>query len=102
MKRLLVTAALLLIASSAYAQLGGGTLSGMVTDEQGAVLPGVAVTIAGSDRTRHGGLRRSRQVPLPELAPGIYKVTTSLAGFAPTSATTSCSTSARPSTCRSR
>ena len=42
MKRFFLAAALMLItASSAFAQIGGGTLSGTVTDEQGGVLPGV-------------------------------------------------------------
>jgi hypothetical protein len=47
----LVVAATLSTATSAFAQLGGGTLSGTLTDEQGGVLPGVTVTISGSDRT---------------------------------------------------
>ncbi len=44
----LVVAATLSTATSAFAQLGGGTLSGTVTDEQGGVLPGVTVTISGT------------------------------------------------------
>ena len=62
----LVVAATLSTATSAFAQLGGGTLSGTLTDEQGGVLPGVTVTISGSDRTTDAVSDRGRQIPLPE------------------------------------
>ena len=81
MRRLLMMVAMMLMASSAFAQLGGGTLSGTVTDEQGGVLPGVTVTITGTDRTRHGRDGRSRQVPVPEPGARSYKVTFDAAGL---------------------
>ena len=53
MKRLLFVLALSLCsAMPAFAQLQSGTIYGTVTDEQGGVLPGVEVTLTGSDRTR--------------------------------------------------
>jgi hypothetical protein len=54
MKRSYLVLALLLIglARQALAQVQGGTVSGTVRDEQGAVLPGVAVTLQGADAKR--------------------------------------------------
>ena len=80
MKRFFLAAALMLItASAAFAQLGGGTLSGTVTDEQGGVLPGVTVSAQGVDgRAVHdeaGGFR------FLNLAPGPYTITLTLQGF---------------------
>ena len=52
MKRLLLTIALCLaVAGSASAQVQSGTIAGTIMDEQGGVLPGVAVTLTGADRT---------------------------------------------------
>ena len=61
MRRFLMAAAMLLVASAAFAQLGGGTLSGTVTDEQGGTLPGVTVTITGTDRTTAATAASPRQ-----------------------------------------
>jgi len=54
MKRSYLVLALMLIglARPALAQVQGGTVSGTVLDEQGAVLPGVAVTLQGVDAKR--------------------------------------------------
>ena len=82
MRRLLMMVAMLLMASTAFAQLGGGTLSGTVTDEQGGVLPGVTVTIAGTDRTATAVTDEGGKFRFLNLAPGPYKVTVALQGFA--------------------
>ena len=69
MKKLLTAAFIALIAVlPAYAQVSGGSIAGTVTDEQKAVLPGVTVTIQGSDRTQYRRDGRNRQVPVPESA----------------------------------
>lgn len=82
MKRLFMACALVLIAASgAFAQLGGGTLSGTVTDEQGGVLPGVTVTITGLDRTNSTVSDEAGKFRFLNLAPGPYKVTAALQGF---------------------
>jgi len=39
-------------ASTARAQLTGGTITGTITDQQGGVLPGVTVTLQGVDATQ--------------------------------------------------
>ena len=80
----LVVAATLSTATSAFAQLGGGTLSGTVTDEQGGVLPGVTVTISGSDRTTDAVSDEAGKFRFLNLAPGQYKVSLALQGFATT------------------
>ena len=80
----LVVAATLSTATSAFAQLGGGTLSGTLTDEQGGVLPGVTVTISGSDRTTDAVSDEAGKFRFLNLAPGQYKVSLALQGFATT------------------
>ena len=82
MRRLLMMVAMLLMASTAFAQLGGGTLSGTVTDEQGGLLPGVTVTIAGTDRSATAVTDEGGKFRFLNLAPGPYKVTVALQGFA--------------------
>ena len=54
MRRFLLAAMLVLVsaASAMTQQLGSGSLSGSVNDEQGGVLPGVTVTLTGIDRTQ--------------------------------------------------
>ena len=56
--RIVAVAALLLLVAggSAFAQLQTGNLYGTVTDDQGAALPGVTVTLAGSGRHVHADL----------------------------------------------
>ena len=75
--------ALLFFASAAFGQGAGGTITGTVTDETGATLPGAAVTIRNEDTgtirelvTGEGGRFRA-----PDLAPGPYAVTAALSGF---------------------
>jgi outer membrane receptor protein involved in Fe transport len=76
---------LALLASAAWAQSKTtGALTGKVTDESGAPLPGVSVEIRGS--TLIGGARnlvtdKGGRFRLPEIPPGIYEVTVALQGF---------------------
>ena len=49
-----VAAWCLAFAVSAFAQIQGGTISGLVKDEQGGVLPGVTVSAQGVDATVEG------------------------------------------------
>jgi carboxypeptidase family protein/TonB-dependent receptor-like protein len=87
MKRKFSVAAILLslgIAAPAFAQVQTGSILVKATDQQGAVTPGVAVTIsspvlvAGSMTgvTDAGGVYR-----FPSLVPGTYSVKVELAGF---------------------
>jgi hypothetical protein len=83
MKKLLAAACLSLLAVlPAYAQVAGGSISGTVTDEQKAVLPGVTVTIQGSDRTLTAITDETGRFRFLNQPPGSYTVTIELAGFA--------------------
>jgi Carboxypeptidase regulatory-like domain len=77
-------AALLAAPLNVLAQRTTGDIRGVVTDESGAVLPGVTVTLRGpavqgapTAVTNESGVYR-----FPNLAPGVYEITTELAGFA--------------------
>ena len=71
------------------AQETTGTLTGVVTDQTGALLPGVSVVV------RHVQTGRSREFVTNEvgrynaqlLQPGTYEVTFNLSGFQPSSVT---------------
>jgi hypothetical protein len=78
-------AALLLaaaIAAPALAQTLTGSITGTIKDEQGAVLPGVTVTLVGKQGTQNqvtdaGGVYR-----FPALEVGTYAISAELSGFA--------------------
>ncbi|HEX8027686.1 MAG TPA: TonB-dependent receptor [Vicinamibacterales bacterium] len=83
MKKLLTAAFITLIAVlPAYAQIAGGSISGTVTDEQKAVLPGVTVTIQGTDRTQSAVTDETGKFRFLNQPPGAYNVTFELSGFA--------------------
>jgi hypothetical protein len=83
MRKLLAVALFALSAVlPAYAQVSGGSITGTVTDEQKAVLPGVTVTIQGSDRTLSAVTDESGRFRFLNQPPGNYNVTFELAGFA--------------------
>ena len=81
---LFAIAALVTAPLNGWAQRTTGDIRGVVTDESGAVLPGVTVTLSGpavqgtpSTVSNESGVYR-----FPNLAPGIYQVSAELAGFA--------------------
>lgn len=75
---------ILAIAVPAMAQVQGGTIYGTVVDEQGAVLPGCLVTLAGSDRTQTFTTEADGKFRFLALPPGRYKISVALPGFATT------------------
>src|SRR6478735_162053 len=82
MRKLLTAAFFALIAVlPAYAQVAGGSISGTVTDEQKAVLPGVSVTIQGLDRTQTAVTDETGKFRFLNQPPGPYTVTFELSGF---------------------
>jgi hypothetical protein len=72
---------LLLAAAPAFAQVSTGNIYGTVTDEQGAVLPGVTVTLAGDFGTRSTTTSPNGEFRFLALDNGTYKLTVALAGF---------------------
>jgi carboxypeptidase family protein/TonB-dependent receptor-like protein len=83
---LIFTAAVMLVATSMFAQASGGALVGHVTDETGGALPGVTVTatndatgVSRSVVTSSDGSYRFAALPI-----GNYTVVADLAGFSTT------------------
>ena len=73
----------ILLFVAASAQITTGTISGVVKDETGAVLPGVTVTVTSNET----GAKRtaitddSGYYKAPQLAVGLYQVEAELSGF---------------------
>lgn len=85
-RSMLSMATILLIASSVFAQgFQIGTISGVVTDETGGVLPGVTVEVVSPDRglTRNSVTGAEGRYRFPSLPLGRYNVTANLQGFQP-------------------
>src|SRR6266853_2958451 len=80
-KLMLVAACLAVTSGSAYAQTA---LAGVVKDSSGAVLPGVTVEAASPvllEKTRTAVTDGTGQYRIPDLTPGTYAMTFTLAGF---------------------
>jgi hypothetical protein len=75
-------AALVIFVNSATAQTPSGTISGRVIDATGLSLPGVTVILQGADLTQTFLTDAQGHYRFLELAPGTYKVTSALQGFA--------------------
>src|SRR5437763_2264745 len=75
--------ALLLTATSALAQLSTAQLSGRITDDSGAVLPGVTVTVTqtATGLTRSVTTDEKGTYVLPNLPTGPYRLEAALQGF---------------------
>src|SRR5260370_40969078 len=73
-----------LIAQGASAQTtGAATILGTVTDTTGAVIPGVKVTVVGTETGFHfeGVTNNDGYYYIPYLRPGVYNVTIEAQGF---------------------
>lgn len=86
MRRSLVFSALVLalgLASTGRSQSFTATVLGSCRDTQGALLPGVSVTIVqeGTGRTQSAVTSGDGSFALPQLPPGLYALTAELAGF---------------------
>lgn len=85
LQRVVLGLTLCLIAGAARAQETTATLTGTVSDQTGAALPGVAISARDSARglTKETHSGAGGGYTLPFLAVGQYEVTFSLAGFQP-------------------
>src|SRR5690349_17802626 len=85
MTRLFRTVAALLLAAGlatpALAQTLTGSITGTVKDEQGAILPGVTVTLTGKQGTKSEVTDASGTYRFPALEVGTYAVSADLSGF---------------------
>jgi len=80
----LLAALLLAVAGSVLAQTQTGTITGVVTDEQGAVMPGVTVSIQSPaliGGTRTAVTNSTGSYLFSQLPPGLYSVVFQLSGF---------------------
>jgi len=75
--------AVLALSATSYGQVGTGTLTGRVTDQNGAVLPGstVAATSTTTGQVRQTATDSEGIYSLPSLPPSSYKVAISKSGF---------------------
>lgn len=81
--RLLAIAALALIAGPAFAQSGGGSITGLVKDESGAAVPGATIS-ATNQATNVVYMATSNAVgnyTISNVPVGMYVVTSELSGF---------------------
>jgi outer membrane receptor protein involved in Fe transport len=80
-----VLAAGTLFSSSASAQIGSASLTGIVRDQSGQLVPGALVTVThvGAGRSRETTTNADGVYSLPTLSPGQYRVQITLAGFKP-------------------
>ena len=85
-RALLTIALLTTLAGTAAAQETTGTIQGTVTDQSGAVLPGVTVVVkhVQTGRANEAISSEAGRYAVFSLQPGSYEVTFTLAGFQPT------------------
>src|SRR5690349_5352851 len=76
---------LIALTATLGAQATGSQVTGTVLDEQGAAIPGAAVTLHGSDATFHFTTAPDGGYRFVNIEPGTYRVSAELAGFAPAS-----------------
>src|SRR4029450_3416051 len=82
MRRLLLACAVLLATVlPAVAQTQGGSISGVVRDEQQSVVPGPDVSPQGPDATYHFTTELDGAFRFLSLQPGTYKIAVTLSGF---------------------
>src|SRR5258705_8529772 len=72
------------LATTGSAQAPAGTITGHVIDATGLPLPGVTVTLRGTDLTQTFVTEGDGRYRFLDLAPGPYKLTSVLDGFATT------------------
>ena len=76
-----ICACALALAIPAVAQTQGGSVTGIVKDEQGGVIPGADVSLQGSDASYPFVTDRDGTFRFLSLEPGLYKLAASLSGF---------------------
>ena len=96
----MVIAVLLAGTISVFGQETTGTMTGQVVDAQGLAIPGVTVTITGTQGAKTVASDGEGRFDVPFLTPGKYTVKAELQGFKTVEQRDITSASARPSVCR--
>src|SRR5665213_2506016 len=75
--------ALLLICLPAFAQTSLGTIVGTITDESGAAIPHVAITVTNeaTAAARNAVTSEAGVYTIPSLPPGVYTIHAEMKGF---------------------
>jgi hypothetical protein len=73
---------LLALVPASYAQVGTGSVYGVVTDQSGAILPGATVSLSGDFGVRETVTDSSGQFRFLNVDHGTHQLTVTLAGFA--------------------
>jgi hypothetical protein len=81
MKGVVTAVLLLLVATTASAQIFAGSVSGVVKDQQGGVLPGVTVSLTGKTGVKTAVTDANGIYRFPAVDPGSYVVSAELTGF---------------------
>ncbi len=79
----IVVGSLVVVVAAAHAQQGGSALRGRITDQQNAIVPGVAIVVthAESGTIRETVTGSDGTFLVPGLVPGPYRITAQLQGF---------------------
>lgn len=77
----LALSAMLAVSVSAWAQSGGGTVSGTLVDESGAALPGANVQLVGPGANKFAVSENDGRYTFQGVPAGTHKVTATLIGF---------------------
>ncbi|MGD0799810.1 MAG: carboxypeptidase regulatory-like domain-containing protein [Terracidiphilus sp.] len=80
---LCVCVLLICVASAAFAQAGRGSVSGLVTDPSGAIVPSAKITLLNhaTGISQHSLTTAAGLYTFVSLNPGVYQVTASMKGF---------------------
>ena len=83
LRRIAILFAIAILITGAYAQPSGGTLKGVLTDDSGAVIPAVPVTLQGAGGSRVAQSQIDGVYTFNGLAAGNYTVSVAIPGFTP-------------------